>query len=126
MAELDFERGLERLFAQTPDYSDSEAFAGLVENRLDRGWNLRRMLIGAAGVAGGVVGASQLIMSNFLHRVEDASEGSSKLLAAGFAQVKPSLDLFASAQSDWLVICLASGMAILAIGFVLTKVIEEI
>jgi len=126
MAELDFERGLERLFAQAPSLPDAEAFADRVENRLARGWNMRSWLIGAAGVSGGLIGASQLIMSNFFHRVEDASEGSSKLFQQGIAQVKPSFDLLALVQSDWVVVWVASGMAVLAMGFVLTKVIEEI
>ena len=42
MAELDFERRLERLFAETPAYADDDAFAERVERRLDRGWTARR------------------------------------------------------------------------------------
>lgn len=126
MAELDFERGLERLFTEAPYFSDAEAFASRVEGRLARGWNMRNWLIGSAGVAGGVVGASQLIMSNFVHRVEDASTGSTKLIQAGIAQVKPGFDLLSLVQSDWLVVWVASGLAVVAMGFVLTKVIEEI
>ena len=126
MAELDFERGLERLFADAPHFPDAEAFAGRVEGRLARGWNMRNWLIGVAGVAGGVVGASQLIMSNFVHRVEDASQGSTKMIQTGIAQVRPSFDLLSMVQGDWLVVWIASGMAVIAMGFVLTKVIEEI
>jgi len=72
------------------------------------------------------VGASQIIMSNFVHRVEDASEGSTKLLQASIAQVKPGFDLLSLVQSDWMVVWIASGLAVIAMGFVLTKVIEEI
>jgi hypothetical protein len=74
MGEVDFERRLERLFADPPRFPDAEAFAMRVERRLDRGWTVRRTLIGAAGVAGGVVGASQLILSSFVDRMESASE----------------------------------------------------
>nr|QQZ48693.1 hypothetical protein JKL49_14470 [Phenylobacterium glaciei] len=87
---------------------------------------MRRWFIGAAGLAGGVIGASQLIMSNFVQRVEDASEGSSRILQAGIAQARPGMDLFAMVQSDWTVVWIASGLAVLAMGFVLTRVIEEI
>ena len=126
MAELDFERGLEHLFGEAPYFSDADAFAGRVENHLNRGWTMRRWLIGAAGVVGGVIGASQLFMSNVAQRVEDASEGSNRLIHAGMAQVKPGFDLFSLVQSDWTVVWVASGLAVLAMGFVLSRVIEEI
>jgi hypothetical protein len=56
MAEVDFERRLERLFAEGPELADAGAFAERVERRLDAGWTARRWLIGAAGVVGGVIG----------------------------------------------------------------------
>ena len=37
MAELDFERRLERLFADLPELPDAAAFAERVERRLDAG-----------------------------------------------------------------------------------------
>lgn len=126
MAELDFERGLEHLFAEAPYFSDAEAFAARVESRLNRGWVFRRWLIGAAGMVGGVIGASQLFLSNVAQRVEDASEGSNRLIHAGLAQVKPGYDLLSLVRSDWTVVWVASGLAIVAMGFVLTRVIEEI
>ncbi len=89
MAELEFERRLERLFAEPPAFSDEKAFAMSVERKLNRGWNIRRWTIGAAGLAGGVIGASQLIMSNFVHQVESASEGSTRLLQAGVQHLAP-------------------------------------
>ena len=39
MAEVDFERRLERLFAEGPDLPDAGAFADRIERRLNRGWN---------------------------------------------------------------------------------------
>lgn len=48
MAELEFERRLERLFAEPPAFSDEKAFAVSVERKLNRGWNIRRWTIGAA------------------------------------------------------------------------------
>src|SRR3569623_2048112 len=74
MAELDFERRLERLFADFTELPDATAFAERGERRLDAGWTARRWLIGAAGVVGGVVGASQLMMSNLFQRVETAED----------------------------------------------------
>jgi hypothetical protein len=126
MAELDFERRLERMLSQSPELPDAEAFALRIEGRLDRGWNMRRWVIGAAGLVGGLVGASQLIVSNVVGRVEDASAGSSKFIQAGIAQVRPSLDALAFAQSDLLMVWVAVGVAIVAMGFALTRVIAEI
>ena len=125
MVELEFERRLERLFAEPPAFSDEKAFAVSVERKLNRGWNIRRWTIGAAGLAGGVTGASQLIMSNFVHQVESASEGSTRLLQAGVQQLAPRSDLLAALPAGSSVVWIASGMAVLAIGFVVTRVFEE-
>jgi hypothetical protein len=125
MAELEFERRLERLFNEPPAFSDEGAFARLVEQKLDRGWTLRRWIIGAAGLVGGVVGASQLIMSNFMEQVETASEGSTRLIEAGFTQWAPRLEVLSSLPAGSSVVWIAGGMAVLAIGFIVTRVLEE-
>jgi hypothetical protein len=125
MAELEFERRLERLLADAPMFADSEAFAQRVESRLDRGWNMRRWMIGAAGVVGGVVGASQLVLANVVHRVEDASLGSVRLVEVGLAKVKPGFDILSLLQFEGLWIWVGAGMAVIAMGFVLTRFIEE-
>lgn len=126
MAELDFERRLERLFAEAPAFSDERAFAESVERKLDRGWNMRRWLIVAAGLIGGVVGASQLLVSNFVGEIEAASEGSTRIVQASMAQWGPRLDILSALPAGSSVVWLASGLAVLALGFVLTRVIEEI
>ena len=126
MAEVEFERRLERLFADAPAFGDSEAFAARVERRLDRGWATRRVLIGVAGGVGGVIGASQLVVSNFAADLQAATEGPARLLSAGVSQV--------AAESDWMsalsgagnVVWLAAGLAGLAVAFVITRMIEEI
>jgi len=125
MAELEFERRLERLFAEAPAFSDEKAFAVSVERKLDRGWTLRRWMIGAAGFTGGLIGASQIIMSNFVGQVEAASEGSTRLLKAGVAEWAPRIELLSSLPAGSSVVWIASGLAVLALGFVLTRVIEE-
>ena len=124
MAEIDFERRLERLFAQHPELPDASAFADRIERKLDRGWNLRRWLIGAAGLAGGVIGASQLVMSNLFQRVESA-EQSARALGQGLARVTPTTDMV-SALSGGYGLWIAVGLAILTLGFAVTRVIEEI
>ncbi len=125
MAELEFERRLERLFNEPPALAGEGAFAALVEQKLNRGWTLRRGIIGAAGLVGGVVGASQLIMSNFIEQVETASKGSTRLIEAGMSQWAPRLEMLSALPAGSSVVWIAGGMAVLAIGFVVTRVLEE-
>ena len=124
MAEVDFERRLERLFGETPHMADAQAFADRIEHRLNRGWTARRWLIGAAGLAGGVIGASQLLMSNLFERVQSA-EQSARVLGQGLVRVTPSTDMV-SALSGGYGVWIAVGLAVITMGFVVSRVIEEI
>ena len=124
MAELEFERRLERLFSEVPELPDARAFAERVERRLDRGWTARRWLIGTAGLAGGVIGASQLLMSNLFQRVETA-EQSARVLGQGLVRVTPTSDMV-SALSGGYGLWIAVGLAVVTLGFAVSRVIEEI
>lgn len=124
MAETDFERRLERLFAEAPELPDCAAFANKVERRLSRGWQTRRWLIGAAGVVGGLIGASQLVLSNLFQRVESAEE-SARALSVSLAQVAPGAEMMTS-LSGGVGVWVAAGLAVLTLGFALSRVIEEI
>ena len=91
MVELEFERRLERLFADAPAFSDEKAFATSVERKLDRGWNLRRILIGAAGLVGGLVGA--MMTRGFEHELAnhyDQAVVEGKILVAAQVDNDPS------------------------------------
>ncbi|WP_374471448.1 hypothetical protein [Phenylobacterium sp.] len=125
MAEVEFERRLERLFAESPELPDAAQFAERIDRRLDRGWTARRWLIGAAGVAGGVIGASQLMVSNLFQRVENAGD-SARLLTSGLGQVAQPAEWMPLLGSGGAMVWVASGLAVLAMGFVLSRVIEEI
>jgi len=125
MAEVDFERRLERLFAEAPELPDAAAFAERVQRRLNTGWTARRWLIGAAGGLGGVIGASQLIMSNLFQRAEAAGD-SARVLQAGFTQIAPRAEWVSGFAGGGVVVWVASALAIVAMGFALTRVIEEL
>lgn len=125
MAEVEFERRLERLFAEASELPDSADFAHRVERRLATGWTARRWLIGAAGVAGGVIGASQLIMSNLFQRAEAVGD-SARVLRAGFNQVAPRAEWVSGFADGGVVVWVASALAVVAMGFALTRVIEEL
>ena len=125
MVEFDFERRLERLFADSPELADAGSFASSVERRLDAGWTARRWLIGAAGVVGGVIGASQLMMSDLFQRVETAGD-SARLLSTSFSHVTSGTDWIAAMSNSGGAVWVAAGLAVVMMGFVLTRVIGEI
>ena len=125
MVEFDFERRLERLFADSPELADAGSFASSVERRLDAGWTARRWLIGAAGVVGGVIGASQLMMSDLFQRVETAGD-SARLLTTSFSHVTSGTDWIAAMSNSGGAVWVAAGLAVVMMGFVLTRVIGEI
>jgi hypothetical protein len=125
MADVDFERRLERLFADAPELADAGPFAERVESRLNAGWTARRWLIGAAGVVGGVIGASQLMVSNVVERVETA-EGSARLLSSSLSQMAPRAGWMDAISSGGSVVWIATAMAVVMMGFVLSRVIGEI
>ena len=125
MVELDFERRLERLFADSPELADAGSFASGVERKLDAGWTARRWLIGAAGVVGGVIGASQLMMSDLFQRMETASD-SARLLSNSVSHVTSGADWVATVSSGGGAVWIAAGLAVVMMGFVLTRVIGEI
>jgi len=126
MAEMEVERAIERLFARTPDMADADAFAERVQRRLDRGWAARRVLIGAAGMVGGVIGASQLIMSNLFSRAEAASSESARVLTSGVRQLAPQAEWLLNGPAGIEAVWLVAGLAVVAMGLVLTRIIEEI
>jgi len=125
MAEVEFERRLERLFNEGAELPDAAQFAERVERRLDAGWTARRWLIGAAGVVGGVIGASQLMLSNVVQRVETA-EDSARLLSSGLMHMTPRADWLQAISGGGGVVWVAAAMAVVMMGFVLTRVIGEI
>ena len=125
MAEVEFERRLERLFAEAPELPDAGPFADRVERRLNAGWTARRWLIGAAGVVGGVIGASQLMVSNLFQRVESASD-SARALTNGLNHLSISTDWVSMVSSGGATVWAAAALAVVMMGFVLTRVIGEI
>ena len=126
MAEMEVERTIERLFARAPELGDADVFAERVQRRLDRGWAARRALIGVAGLVGGVIGASQLIMSNLFSRAEAASSESARVLTSGVRQLAPQAEWLLNGSAGIEAIWLAAGLAVVAMGLVLTRIIEEI
>ncbi len=89
MAEASFEARLERMFGEAPAMRDADLFALRVLDRVDRGWTARRFLIGAMGLAGGVIGAVQLVGSGWGGQVQALGAESNAYLTRGLAQAIP-------------------------------------
>ena len=71
-----------------------------------------------------MIGASQLFMSNLFERVE-AAEQSARLVGQGLSRVSPSTDMV-SALSGGYGLWVAVALAVVSLGFVVSRVIEEI
>lgn len=126
MADLDFEMRLDRLFAEPPPLADSEDFARRVETRLDRGWNVRTLAIGAAGVVGGVIGAVQLIGSNLLGRAEVVSASQSRALGEGLSGLMRAGSNLSALPIGGEALWMAAALGILALAFGITRAMDEI
>lgn len=125
MAEPDFEAQLTRLFSAAPSFPDAELFAAEVAAKLDRGWAVRRLLIGAAGVAAGVIAAGQIAATRFSEELQALSRQGTRDFNADvealMTRVEHVVATPASAEALWL----AAGLAVLALGFAVTRAMEE-
>ena len=125
MADLDFETQLTRLYSQTPAFIDDELLAQQVTDLLDRGWALRRVLIGGTGVVAGVAAAVQLVGARFTDEFSQISETGAKRLDLGLEELTHRYDqLFTLGGSETL--WLAAGLAGLALAFAVTRLMDEV
>ena len=124
MADFDFETHLSRAFAEPPPLRDSEQFAQRVAEKLDRGWALRRVLIGATGVLAGLVAAGQMITTRFAGEFRTLSDDGARKLDLGLDKALTRYGDFLTAGSSetlWLVAL----MALVALTFVVMRAVEE-
>jgi hypothetical protein len=124
VADLDFETQLSRLYGQSPVFRDSEQFTQRVTDKLDRGWAVRRAVIGATGVAAGMAAAAQLIGSRFASEFSNVSRDGAQQLNLGLDKVMARYDqLFTgSAETIWL----AAALAAIALAFAVTRLVDEV
>jgi hypothetical protein len=73
MAERNFEVELGRMFAEAPALPDANLFALRVDERLNRGWTVRRLVIGGMGVVGGLIGGAQVLGGGLVERLGGAA-----------------------------------------------------
>jgi hypothetical protein len=126
MAEPDFEAQLSRMFAEAPSFPDTALFNAQMEAKLDRGWAMRRMFIVGAGTVAGLFAAVQILSSRFSSEISQLSRNSGHNLQSeidmGVAKFNSVLTTPASAEALWL----AAGLAVVALAFAVTRVVEEL
>jgi len=125
MAEPDFEAQLSRMFAEAPSFPDAALFNAEVAAKLDRGWTMRRMFIGLAGTAAGLIAAFQILSSRFSSEVTQLSRNSGHNLQteldAGYAKFNAMFTSPGSSEAMWLAVCLA----VVALAFAVTRAVED-
>ena len=126
MAEVSFEARLERMFADAPAMRDGELFALRVLERLDRGWTARRLLIGAMGAVGGVVGSAQLLSSGVVGQLQALGAQSNAFITQQLAQAIPTSVLPAGVTLNGQVVFMTLALAVVAAGLGLARAIREI
>ncbi|MDR6533742.1 hypothetical protein J2800_004512 [Caulobacter rhizosphaerae] len=125
MADQDFETQLARLYGQAPVFRDAELFAQQVTQKLDRGWALRRVLIGATGVVAGVAAAVQLVGARFADEFAQMSKEGTDQLNLGVDKLTHRYDqLFSLGGSEALWV--GAALAILALAFAVTRLVDEV
>jgi hypothetical protein len=126
MAEPDFEAQLSRMFAEAPSFDDTALFNAQMDAKLDRGWAMRRMFIVGAGTVAGLFAAFQILSSRFSSEISQLSRNSGHKLQSeidmGVAKFNSVLTTPASAEALWL----AAGLAVVALAFAVTRVVEEL
>jgi hypothetical protein len=130
MADHGFDGELHRMFAEAPALPDAGVFAARVEAKLERGWRLRRTMIGGAGLLGGTIAVAQLVTANLGDRLGAAShqsltaarEALAQLPVPGGPQLETLREVPFGAEAVWLVL----GLAVLAAALFASRSVEEL
>jgi hypothetical protein len=128
MADRNFEARLESAFAETPVYADADVFVLRVNDALERSWLMRRVLIGALGVVGGLIGGAQLLRSGLIDHL-GAVGGAWRLVGNDLTNLpvgRVFSELFGGGPSTATEVLWMSGaMAIVAVGLFVTRAMRE-
>ena len=125
MAEPDFEAQLTRLYKEPPSFPDAELFTAQIQASLDRGWALRRLLIGGAGIVAGLIAAFQLVSTRFSAELQAISNAGTRGVAADVDAVMTKFNQTVATPASVEALWLAAGLALLALGFAVTRAMED-
>ena len=129
MGDRMFEADLERAFAESPAFADAERFSQTVTDALGRGWAFRRLLIGALGVAGGLIGGAQFLRAGLFDHLGSVAL-TWRMLAGDVSQAPIARDLStlltSGASMDREVLWMSGALAVLAVGLMVTRSIRQI
>jgi hypothetical protein len=128
MGDRQFEARLESAFAEAPIFADADLFAFRVNDALERNWLMRRVLIGALGVVGGLIGGAQLLRSGLIDHL-GAVGGAWRLVTTDVANIPAgrfASEVFGAVPSTATEVLWMSGaMAIIALGLFITRAIRD-
>ena len=125
MAEPDFEAQLTRLYNEPPSFPDADLFTAQIAASLDRGWALRRLLIGGAGIVAGVIAAVQLVTTRFSAELQAISDAGARGVTADVDAVLTKFNQAVATPASVEALWLATGLALLALGFAVTRAMED-
>ena len=124
MADPEFEKRLGRMFGEAPAFADADVFARGIEDRLARGWALRRVLIGAAGIGGGVIAAAQMLGGHFTKAAVGFTSASAEAVQRG-GQAIGQLHVLSDLPIGGEVVWVGVGLAVLAVVLMAARSLEE-
>jgi hypothetical protein len=125
MAERNFEVELGRMFAEAPALADADLFALRVDERLNRGWTVRRLVIGGMGVAGGVVGGAQVLGGGLIERLGGAATDAGGQLTGKIVDVVENNLMPQSFPLNAEVVWLTAVVVAAVLAFAVTRVARE-
>ncbi|MEO8812702.1 MAG: hypothetical protein ABI376_07305 [Caulobacteraceae bacterium] len=130
MADRTFEMELDRMFGEAPAMADADVFTSRVLGRLDRGWNLRQLLIGGLGLAGGVIGGAQIVGSDVIGRLTALGAHSDRLVSARLDQLHVAGILpdgvLEALPVNGEALVMSAALAVLAVGFAVVRAVRDI
>ncbi|MGI9170311.1 MAG: hypothetical protein ACR2FH_09075 [Caulobacteraceae bacterium] len=125
MADRRFEMELDRLFGEPPALFDGDLFALRVEERLDRGWTFRQLLIGGLGIAGGLILGAQILGTGLAARLGAVTARSRDMVTSRLADASAAHLLPAGLPVNGEMVWMSAALAVVALGFAVTRAIRE-
>jgi hypothetical protein len=123
----DFERRLSRLFDQAPAFPDEALFAARVNERLNQGQSVRRLVIGAVGGLGAVVATGQILSTGVLGRMAQARTESAEAVEIGWsALTRDSGGLLAAVPMQGEMLWTVAGLGALAVALLAARLADPL